>query len=101
MGRLTLALIAHDSKKEDLVSLLRAHLSELTEIDLIAPKDTGQFIQMKTGLSVTLLEIGAYGGEAIKDFFFCLGMLLADSQLTKVFPINLFSLRILESGWKK
>jgi len=40
----TLALIAHDAKKDAIVQLVKAHLNELKEIDLIATRSTGQCI---------------------------------------------------------
>ncbi|MEA2085446.1 MAG: hypothetical protein U9O84_00120 [Chloroflexota bacterium] len=36
MERLALALIAHDSKKGDMVCLLKAHQEELAGLDLVA-----------------------------------------------------------------
>ncbi len=63
MKKLTLALIAHDSKRDDMVSLIKAHREELSEIDLIATRDMGEMVQLKTSLSVTLLEDGAHGGD--------------------------------------
>jgi methylglyoxal synthase len=61
--KLLLALIAHNSKKEDLVSLIRAHQVNLIDIDLVATRDTGQLIQARTGLPVTLLLAGSQGGD--------------------------------------
>lgn len=58
-----LALIAHDVKKEDMVLLVKAHKQELAEIDLIATRSTGQIIQSRTGLPVTLVESGPLGGD--------------------------------------
>ena len=58
-----LALMAHDSKKEDLVQLIRAYKEELAEVNLIATRDIGQLLQARTGLSVTLLESGSLGGD--------------------------------------
>ena len=63
MKKLTLALIAHDSKKEDMVSLVKAHLEELSEINLAATKNTGEIIQSKADLPVTLLQSGPHGGD--------------------------------------
>ena len=63
MEKLTLALIAHDSKKEDMVSLVKAHREELSEINLVATKSTGEMIQARVGLPVTLLESGLHGGD--------------------------------------
>jgi methylglyoxal synthase len=58
-----LALIAHDSKKEDLVQLVKAHKKELAEIDLIATQETGQLVQARSGIPVTLLQSETNGGD--------------------------------------
>jgi methylglyoxal synthase len=63
LEKLTLALIAHDSKKDDMVSLVRTHQQELTEINLVATKSTGKMIQSETGLPVTLMQSGPHGGD--------------------------------------
>lgn len=63
MERLSLALIAHDSKKEDMVLLVKAHRDKLAQLDLVATRSTGKLIQGRTGLSVTLMESGPYGGD--------------------------------------
>ena len=57
----SLALVAHDSKKDDMVQLVKAHKEELAEVDLIATRSTGQLIQERTGLPVTLLQSGSSG----------------------------------------
>jgi methylglyoxal synthase len=61
--RRTLALIAHDSKKEDMVRLIKAHKGNLVEVDLVATRGTGQAIQARTGLAVTLVQSGPNGGD--------------------------------------
>ncbi len=61
--RKTMAMIAHDSKKEDMVQLVKAHKEELAEVDLIATRSTGQLIGGRTGLPVTLLQSGPLGGD--------------------------------------
>ena len=63
MGRLGLALIAHESKKEDMVLLVKAHREELAQLDLVATRGTGKLIEARTGLQVTLLESGPRGGD--------------------------------------
>ena len=63
MERLTLALVAHDAKKEDMVLLVNAHKRELTELDLVATRSTGQMIQARTGIPVTLMQSGPLGGD--------------------------------------
>jgi methylglyoxal synthase len=61
--RKTLALVAHDSKKEDLVRLVKAHKENLAELDLVATRGTGQAIQARAGLAVTLVQSGPHGGD--------------------------------------
>ena len=61
--RKVLALIAHDSKKDDMVRLIRAHQHELTGIEIVATRSTGQFVEGRTGLKVTLFQRGALGGD--------------------------------------
>jgi methylglyoxal synthase len=61
--KLTLALIAHDSKKEGMISLVKAHREELAKINLVATKSTGQMIQSKVGLLVALVQSGPHGGD--------------------------------------
>ena len=63
MERLALALIAHDSKKADLICLAKAHQRELTGLDLVATRGTGQLIQSRAGLPVTLMQSGPHGGD--------------------------------------
>jgi methylglyoxal synthase len=61
--RKTLALVAHDSKKENMVRLAKAHKENLTELDLVATRGTGQAIQARAGLAVTLMQSGPHGGD--------------------------------------
>ncbi len=63
MERPALALIAHDSKKEDITLLVKAHQEELAELDLVATRGTGQLVQGRTGLPVTLMQSGPHGGD--------------------------------------
>ena len=63
MKRHTLALIAHDSKKEEIVLLAKAHREELAQLDLVATRSTGALIQARTGVSLTLMESGPHGGD--------------------------------------
>lgn len=58
-----LALIAHDIKKEDMVLLVKAHKEPLTDVDLLATRGTGQIIQARTGLPVTIMQSGPLGGD--------------------------------------
>jgi methylglyoxal synthase len=63
MNKITLALVAHDSKKEDMVQLVKAHKENLAELDLVATRGTGQAIQARAGLPVTLMQSGPHGGD--------------------------------------
>jgi methylglyoxal synthase len=63
MERVGLALIAHDSKKEDMICLVKAHRKELGELSLVATRGTGQLIQSRVGLPVTLMHSGSHGGD--------------------------------------
>ncbi len=58
-----LALIAHDSKKDDIVRLASAHRAQLTQLPLVATGGTGKLIEARTGLRVTLMRSGPHGGD--------------------------------------
>ena len=62
--RATLALIAHDAKKDDMVAFARRHEPLLKRYRLIATGTTGQRIQAATGLSVEAMLSGSIGGDA-------------------------------------
>ncbi|MEM1256699.1 MAG: methylglyoxal synthase [Cyanobacteria bacterium P01_H01_bin.21] len=57
------ALIAHNSKKDDIVALAKKYRSILARYHLIATDDTGQRIEAATGLTIERLASGAQGGE--------------------------------------
>jgi len=59
----TLALIAHDAKKDEMVSLVRARQLELARFNLVATRGTGRLIQQKTGLNIRLMQSGPSGGD--------------------------------------
>ena len=63
MKKFTLALIAHDSKKEDIVELACSYREKLEQLHLIATRSTGEQIQAKTGLPITLMQSGPLGGD--------------------------------------
>ena len=63
LKRFTLALIAHDSKKADMVELAQTHMEMLEHLHLVATRTTGEQIQSKTGLPVTLMQSGPLGGD--------------------------------------
>ncbi len=76
--RKTLALVAHDAKKEEMVQLVKAHKEELWGVDLIATRSTGQTVKERAGLPVTLLQSGPLGGDQQ------IGALVANGQIAAV-----------------
>jgi methylglyoxal synthase len=60
----TIALIAHDGKKDDMVRFLGAHTDLLAGFQLIATGTTGERITQATGLAVERMLSGPYGGDA-------------------------------------
>ncbi len=60
---MTLALIAHDGKKDEMLAFARAYRDALARFDLIATNTTGSVIADATGLEVERLLSGPYGGD--------------------------------------
>jgi methylglyoxal synthase len=60
----TIALIAHDGKKDDMIRFVRQYRELLAPFALIATGTTGERIQQATGLAVTRMLSGPYGGDA-------------------------------------
>ncbi len=60
----TLALIAHDGKKADIVAFALAHKEVLQRYDLVATKTTGQLLKDQCGLDVRQMLSGPLGGDA-------------------------------------
>ncbi len=63
MEKLTLALIAHDGKKDEMVKLAREHRDNLAKLSLMATRSTGQLVREGTGLVLTLVNSGPMGGD--------------------------------------
>lgn len=59
----TVALIAHDKKKLDLIAFAKDHRDILAKFDLIATGTTGSLLREKAGLIVTPLLSGPMGGD--------------------------------------
>jgi methylglyoxal synthase len=78
MKKFTLALIAHDAKKENMVELVKAHKEELAGVNLIATRSTGQLVMGRTRLPVTLLQSGPMGGDQQ------IGALVANEEIDAV-----------------
>jgi len=62
--RPTLALVAHDGKKADLVSFAHQHAAYLRRFRIIATGTTGGLLQDKVGLTVERKLSGPHGGDA-------------------------------------
>jgi methylglyoxal synthase len=64
MPEKTLALIAHDGKKDDIVDFARAYRERLLEYDLVATATTGKHLEEKCNLTVRKVLSGPLGGDA-------------------------------------
>lgn len=60
----TLAVIAHDNKKADLVAWATFNREALTRFKVVATRHTARLIQDKVGLTVQWLLSGPEGGDA-------------------------------------
>ena len=60
----TIALIAHDGRKVDMVAFATYNRERLSRFDLVATSTTGLLLQEKVGLDVTRLLSGPMGGDA-------------------------------------
>ncbi|WP_423196430.1 MULTISPECIES: methylglyoxal synthase [unclassified Cupriavidus] len=58
-----IALIAHDHKKDDIVAFAARHRDFLAQCDLLATGTTGGRIADETGLAVTRMLSGPWGGD--------------------------------------
>lgn len=62
-NKATVALIAHDAKKVDIVMFAREHIDLLRSCQLIATGATGRNIMKSTGLDVKCMLAGPEGGD--------------------------------------
>ena len=76
--QVTLALIAHDRKKEALADFALENRAALSRFRLVATQGTGSLVRKRTGLPVELLKHGPAGGDRQ------LGSLAADSEVQAV-----------------
>lgn len=60
----TLALIAHDNKKADMVAFALEYRDVLARYELVATHTTGRLLRDKCGLTVQLYLSGPVGGDA-------------------------------------
>ncbi|MFB2119996.1 methylglyoxal synthase [Parapedobacter sp. 2B3] len=63
MQQQTIALIAHDGKKPEMVAFVKDHFTLLNDLKLVATGTTGAYIR-QTGLEVELKLSGPKGGDA-------------------------------------
>jgi methylglyoxal synthase len=73
---LTLALVAHDDRKDDMVAWAARHRAALSGMQLVGTGTTGTRVRDATGLPVTLLKSGPLGGDAQ------LGAMIAEGRLS-------------------
>lgn len=59
----TIALVAHDGKKADMVAFVKDHIEDLRKANIIATGTTGSYVR-QTGLEVELKLSGPRGGDA-------------------------------------
>ncbi len=64
MPEKTLALIAHDGKKADMVAFAIQYREQLQQYNLVATASTGRLLEEKCGLTVTRVLSGPIGGDA-------------------------------------
>ncbi len=60
----TVAIIAHDNKKDDMIAFAKEHINVLSRYRLIATGTTGRMVAEATGLDVKRLLSGPIGGDA-------------------------------------
>lgn len=73
-----IALIAHDKKKVEMISLAIAFKDVLNQHELFATGTTGQMIEDATGLKITKMKSGPLGGDQQ------IGSMIADNNLDMV-----------------
>ena len=59
----TIALVAHDNKKNDIVEWAKFNKGTLAAHNLYATGGTGKKIMERTGLNITMLKDGSHGGD--------------------------------------
>jgi len=59
----TLALIAHDGKKADMVGFVKDNMAALQKFNLVATGTTGTYLE-KAGFQVKKVQSGPHGGDA-------------------------------------
>lgn len=64
MSKGTIALIAHDGKKTDMLAFATVNRDKLGEFELIATGTTGGLLIDKVGLDIERMLSGPHGGDA-------------------------------------
>ncbi len=75
----TIALIAHDRKKADMVAFALSNRNRLKDYNLIATATTGRLLEEKCGLQVTKVLSGPLGGDAQ------IAAMVAEGKISAVF----------------
>ncbi|MEG2158862.1 MAG: methylglyoxal synthase, partial [Clostridia bacterium] len=73
-----IALIAHDKKKSEMISLAIKYKDTLAKHQLFATGTTGTLVMGETGLSITRMKSGPLGGDQQ------IGSMLANNDLDLV-----------------
>lgn len=60
-----LALIAHDTQKDDLLDFVTRHVEFFRTRDLVATGNTGKMLQERLSLDIERVAHGPYGGDLI------------------------------------
>ncbi|WP_208454487.1 methylglyoxal synthase [Jannaschia marina] len=71
----SLALVAHDGKKDQMVDWAKRHVGRLSQLQLFATGTTGGRLVEATGLEITALKSGPLGGDAQ------IGAMIAEGRL--------------------
>ena len=75
---MTIALIAHDKKKDDMIKLAIRYKDALSKHELIATGTTGTLVMGETGLKIKRMKSGPLGGDQQ------IGSMIADGLLDLV-----------------
>lgn len=70
-----IALVAHDNKKQELITWIKHNENTLSQHELFGTGTTGTLIEKSTGLKVTKLRSGPMGGDMQ------IGSLIADNKI--------------------